>query len=133
MSSSIRPVHIPLAQVEPVPADEAPTKVRIRRIITRGEHGSNLTQGVCWMSPGEETNLWSSHENEDDVPADHWYGPVDETYYIVRGNLTLTWDDDVFELSPGDTVYLAPGWTYHLKNTGTEEAFFVYNMTPAQE
>jgi hypothetical protein len=30
-------------------------------------------------------------------------------------------------------VYLAPGWTYHLKNTGDEPAFFVYGMTPTPE
>ncbi len=32
-----------------------------------------------------------------------------------------------------DSVYLAPGWHYRLENVGTEEAFFVYNMTPSQE
>ncbi len=133
MDRDPRPVRVKLADLEPVGADEAPTKVRIRRIITRAEHQSELTQGVCWMDPGEQTNRWSSRERFDAEEAEHWYGPVDETYYIIRGRLRLTWDEGVFELGPDDTVYLAPGWTYHLENVGDEPAFFVYNMTPAQE
>ncbi|WP_200330177.1 cupin domain-containing protein [Leucobacter sp. L43] len=133
MDRNPRPVHVRLADVTPVDAEIAPTRVRIARIITRAGHQSELTQGVCWMDPGEETNRWSSREHHDPDAGDHWYGPVDETYYIVRGRLQLTWDEGVFDLGPDDTVYLAPGWTYHLKNTGDEPAFFVYNMTPAQE
>ncbi|MFN3005073.1 cupin domain-containing protein [Mycolicibacterium wolinskyi] len=133
MTERQRPVVIPLSDVTPIPAAEAPTKVRISRIITRAEHGSNLTQGVCWMDPGEETNRWSSAAENDTEPGDHWYGPVDETYYIIAGTLRFTWDEDVVDLKPGDTVYLAPGWTYHLANVSDQPAFFVYNMTPAQE
>jgi mannose-6-phosphate isomerase-like protein (cupin superfamily) len=64
---------------------------------------------------------------------DHWYGPVDETYFIIRGRLRLTWDEGHFDVGPDDSVYLAPGWTYHLKNIGDEPAFFVYGMTPTPE
>lgn len=127
------PVVVALADATPTPAQDAPTKVRISRVITRAKHGSNLTQGLCWMDPGEETNTWSSRESNDTASGDHYYGPVDETYYIVEGRLRLRWDDGVFDLSPGDTVYLAPGWTYHLANVGDTSAFFVYNMTPPQE
>ncbi|UOR02135.1 cupin domain-containing protein [Leucobacter allii] len=133
MDRNPRPVHVTLAELTPLAADAAPTRVRINRIITREEHQSELTQGVCWMDPGEQTNRWSSREVFDPEEAEHWYGPVDETYYIIRGRLRLTWDEGVFELGPDDTVYLAPGWTYHLENVGDEPAFFVYNMTPAQE
>ncbi|MBL3699822.1 cupin domain-containing protein [Leucobacter luti] len=133
MDRNPRPVHIKLAELTPRDAATAPTRVRIARIITRAEHQSELTQGVCWMEPGEQTNRWSSREEFDPTEADHWYGPVDETYYVIRGRLRLTWDEGVFELEADDTVYLAPGWTYHLENVGDEPAFFVYNMTPAQE
>ena len=114
-------------------AEEAPTKVRIRRLITRGRHGSELTLGVCEMEPGEETNLWSSRPENDAGPGEHWYGPVEETYYGIRGRLTLTWDEGTIEFGPDDAVYLAPGWHYRLKNTGDETAYFVYNMYPSQE
>lgn len=36
------------------------------------------------MDPGEQTNRWSSAAEDNTAPGDHWYGPVDETYYIVE-------------------------------------------------
>ncbi len=124
---------VPLHQVPIVPAAEAVTRVRIARTITRRRCGSELMQGVCWMGPGERTNEWSSRSADDTDPGDHWYGPVEETYFIVRGHLRLTTDTGTFELQENDSVYLAPGHTYRLENIGAEQAFFVYSMTPSQE
>jgi hypothetical protein len=41
-----RPQIVPLATVPVVPADEAPTKVRIARLVSRERHGSNLLLGA---------------------------------------------------------------------------------------
>ncbi len=60
-------------------------------------------------------------------------GPVEETYFCIRGRLKLTWDQGEIAFGPLDSVYLAPGWHYRLENVGADEAFLVYNMTPAQE
>jgi len=128
-----RPMVVPLASVPPTPAGEAVTKVRIARLITRTRCGSNLLLGASWLDPGEVTNTWSSAVDDDAAPGDHWYGPVDETYFIIRGHLTLTWDEGELALGPEDAVYLAPGWHYRLENTGEEPAFFVYGMTPTPE
>jgi len=127
------PMVVPLGDVPVIPAAEAVTRVRIARTITRARCGSELMQGVCWMDPGERTNTWSSRADDDTAQDDHWYGPVQETYFIVRGHLRLTTDAGVFELHQDDSVYLAPGHTYHLENVGDEQAFFVYAMTPTQE
>jgi mannose-6-phosphate isomerase-like protein (cupin superfamily) len=126
-------MRVPLRTVPPIPAEEAVTRVRIARLITRARCGSNLLLGACWMDPGERTNTWSSREVDDVGPGDHWYGPVDETYFVVRGRLRLTWDEGVLDLEPDDAVYLAPGWVYRLENVGDEPAFFVYSMTPTPE
>jgi quercetin dioxygenase-like cupin family protein len=128
-----RPAKIHYDEIPWKAQDEAPTKVRIRRLITRGRHGSELALGVCEMEPGEETNRWSSLPENDAGAGEHWYGPVEETCYCIRGDLTLTWDEGEIRFGPGDAVYLAPGWHYRLKNTGAETAFFVYNMFPSQE
>lgn len=132
-----RPTLVRLSDVSPLRAEDAPTKVRIHRLFTRAGDGSNLTQGVCWMDPGEKTNRWSSRPQDDMPEGDHWYGPVEETYFVVHGRLRLSWssdsEDGAFDLGPNDSVYLAPGWVYHLQNIGDEPAFFVYNMTPPQE
>jgi mannose-6-phosphate isomerase-like protein (cupin superfamily) len=85
------------------------------------------------MEPGDESNLWSSRDEETSGEVGHHYGPVDETYFIVRGRLRLRWDEGEFELGPDDCVYLAPGWRYQLTNVGDEAAFFVYGMTPSPE
>lgn len=130
---TVRPAVVPMSEVPVTPAAEAVTRVRIARAITKERCGSNLLLGGSWMDPGEQTNTWSSRDSNDMAAGDHWYGPVDETYYIVQGRLRLTWDEGTFDVSPGDCVYLAPGWTYHLENTGTEPAFFVYSMSPAPE
>ncbi len=84
-------------------------------------------------SPGEETNLWSSRQENDAGPGEHWYGPVEETYYCLKGRLTLAWDQGEIEFGANDAVYLAPGWHYRLKNSGQETAFFIYHMYPSQE
>lgn len=129
----VPPSVVALADVPVTPAAEAVTKVRIARAVTKRRSGSNLMLGAAWMAPGERTNVWSSRGEDDVADGDHWYGPVEETYFIVRGRLRLTWDEGHFDLGPDDCVYLAPGWTYHLENTGDEPAFFTYSMTPSQE
>ncbi|MFQ5984226.1 MAG: cupin domain-containing protein [Alphaproteobacteria bacterium] len=131
MTNQPRPAKVHHDAVPWIPADAAPTKVRIRRLITRGRHGSELMLGVCVMDPGEETNVWSSAPENDAKPGEQWYGPVEETYYCIRGRLTLHWDDGEIEFGPEDAVYLAPGWHYQLENTGDEQAFFVYHMYPS--
>jgi mannose-6-phosphate isomerase-like protein (cupin superfamily) len=126
-----RPQIVPLDSVPVIPADEAPTKVRIARLVTRERHGSNLLLGACWMEPGEETNVWSFEPEDRTGEDDKYYGPVDETYFVVRGRLRLTWDEGELDIGPDDAVYLAPGWTYRLANVGDEPAFFVYGMAPS--
>ena len=83
------------------------------------------------MDPGEKTNIWSFEKEDRMKPEDTHYGPVDETYFVIRGRLRLTWDEGELEIGPDDAVYLAPGWTYELENTGDEPAFFVYGMAPS--
>ena len=82
-----RPQVVPLGSVPVIPAEEAPTRVRIARLVTRERCGSNLLLGACWMDPGEETNVWSFEAEDRTGEEDKWYGPVDETYFVVRGRL----------------------------------------------
>lgn len=133
MAQSVPPSVVHIDEVPPTPAGDAVTGVRIARLITMKRSGSDLTQGVCWMDPGEVSTKWSSRANEDPNFPGHAYGPVLETYFIVRGHLQLTWDEGVLDLHPNDSVFLAPGWEYQLANVGNEPSFFVYNMTPSQE
>jgi mannose-6-phosphate isomerase-like protein (cupin superfamily) len=125
------PRVVPLDSVPVIPADEAPTKVRIARLVTREGCGSNLLLGACWMDPGERTNMWSFEDEDLVEEGDKYYGPVDETYYVVRGRLRLSWNEGELDIGPDAAVYLAPGWRYELENVGEEPAFFVYGMAPS--
>lgn len=107
--------------------------LRIRRLITRGRHGSELMLGVASLDPGIETCRWSSMPENDTKPDEYWHGPIEETYYCTHGRLTLLCDEGEIEFGPNDAVYLAPGGHYKLKNTGDEVAFFIYNVYPSKE
>jgi len=131
-SNRVRPQVVPLASVPPVPKEQAPTKVRIARLITRRRCGSNLVVGVAWLDPGDKTNHWSTEET-DDSKADHFYGPVEETYFVLQGRLRLTWNEGTLEFGANDAVYLAAGWRYQLENIGTERATLVYSFAPSPE
>ena len=127
----LRPQVVPLDSVPVIPAEEAPTRVRIARLVTRERCGSNLLLGACWMDPGEETNVWSFEAEDRTGEEDKGYAALDVTYVVVRVRLLLTWDEGELEVAPDDGVYLAPGWSYRLRNIGDEPAFFVYGMAPS--
>ena len=90
--------------------------------------------GVCHMQPGQETCIFSLEE-EDDQSALHYYGPVDEFYYILEGQFTLWWGknaedlENSYELKAGDCTYYPTGWKYKVKNTGSTPGKFLYFMT----
>lgn len=111
--------------------EDWPERVSVANMITKGQDGSNLLLGACWMNPGQEANPWSFENSDPEVPGVTHYGPVDEVYFVIKGNLRLTWQEGSLEMGPDDAVYIAPGWSYALKNVGDDVAFFLWAMTPA--
>jgi mannose-6-phosphate isomerase-like protein (cupin superfamily) len=93
-----------------------------------------LNIGVSFVDPGSKTCVFSL-EQEDDGTALHYYGPVDEFYYILEGEFTVYWgtdaDDleDSYELRPGDCAYYPTGWKYQVENTGDKAGKFLFVMT----
>jgi mannose-6-phosphate isomerase-like protein (cupin superfamily) len=133
MAERLKPAVVSLDSVTPYEKDEAPTKVKVARLVTRERCGGNLLVGHCWMDPGDKTNVWSVHDEDDTTPDEHWYGPLEETYYVLTGKLRLTWDEGEFELGPDDAVYLAAGWRYQLENIGDDQARLIYGLYPSPE
>ena len=90
--------------------------------------------GVSHMEPGQETCVFSLEE-EDDHTALHYYGPVDEFYYILDGEFTVWWGNDAsnlehsYRLKKGDCTYYPTGWKYKVKNTGSTPGKFLYFMS----
>jgi mannose-6-phosphate isomerase-like protein (cupin superfamily) len=129
----VSPAVVPLESVPAVPKEQAPTKVRIARLVTNKRCGANLLLGVAWLDPGDKTNIWSTEERDTTLPGEHWYGPLEETYFVLRGRLRLTWTNGVLEFGANDAVYLAPGWRYQLENVGDEQAMLIYSFHPTPE
>jgi mannose-6-phosphate isomerase-like protein (cupin superfamily) len=94
--------------------------------------------GLYFIPPGAQTNDFSL-EDRDDGTAEEWYGPSDEFYYVLVGELTMYWGSDVEEvragrsekllLRAGDLGYWARGWKFSVKNTGTAPATFLWGLT----
>lgn len=127
------PMVVPLSSVPVRSEQDAPTKVRIARLITNARCGSDLLLGRAWMEPGQKTNVWSTEPDGQVGECDHHYGYLTEVYYVLRGRFRLTWSKGALEFGPDDAVYLAPGWRYQLENIGDEPGELVYSFTPTPE
>ncbi|MFP4635720.1 MAG: cupin domain-containing protein [Nitriliruptoraceae bacterium] len=134
-----RPSVVALDSVPVIPADQAPTRMRLARLITQEEHGSDLLVGASWSEPGERSNTWSARA-DDHLPAaaDAHYGKVEEIYYVIHGRFRLTWQadevadehDGALEFGPDDAVHLPAGRRYQLENIGDVPGLLIYVMTP---
>lgn len=54
------------------------------------------------------------------VPAAHYHDNFDETLYGLKGRLTLTVDDHVLELAPGDHYFIKRGRVHSFTNNTHE-------------
>ena len=94
--------------------------------------------GLFNMLPGKQTSTFSM-ETSDDGMADEYYGECHEYYYVLIGEFTMYWGEDVSEihkgtankikLKPGDLGYWTPGWKYSVKNTGKVPGTFFWGIT----
>ncbi len=111
-------------------------KLRVRRLITRGSHGSEMTTGIAELDAGVETEWFSFMPERPGGSGELWFGPCWETYYGIRGQLTLYWNDGngregTIEFGPEEAVFLAPGYRYKLANHGSASARVVYSLYPS--
>jgi len=94
--------------------------------------------GLYFMAPGKQTNSFSM-EASDDGTADEYYGMCHEFYYILVGEFTMYWGEDIAKiqagtankvlLKAGDLGYWTPGWKYAVKNTGKVPGTFFWGIT----
>ena len=54
------------------------------------------------------------------VPAAHYHENFDETLYGLKGVLTLTVDDEVIQLYPGDHQFIKRGRVHSFTNNSTQ-------------
>lgn len=120
-----------MAATAPLEDAASPVAIRLTRLITRANSGSDLMMGVAEMRPGE-CSAWFSFAAEEPVGGgETWYGPIDETFFVVRGRLRLEWDAGTVEAGPQEAIHCPPGRSYRMVNPGAEASFIVYAIAPA--
>ncbi len=126
-----RPTSVKNHSLQWLTEEASPIGVPLARVITQVQHGSPITLGLAHLAPGQTSRWWSFEETNQHRPDEAFLGARDETYYVVRGTLRLTWNEGVLEIGPGDAVHLPSGWHYRLENIGESDALIVYNLYPA--
>lgn len=120
-----------MAATVPLEGASSPVAIRLTRLITRANSGSGLMMGVAEMQPGERSRPFS-FEPEKGADSDvAWYGPIDETFFVVRGRLRVEWEGAAVEAGPQEAIHCPPGRTYRMVNPGREPSFIVYAIAPA--
>jgi len=59
-----------------------------------------------------------------------WSNRSDKYYYIVRGEVQFTVNEEVSDLGPGDVCIIPKGDRFRYKNTGLEDAVLILVHTP---
>lgn len=54
-----------------------------------------------------------------------------EVYYVTRGHALMHIDDSSKKVGPDDVVYIPPGSTQHIENTGDTDLTFICIVDPA--
>lgn len=55
----------------------------------------------------------------------HAHADHEEVYYVMSGHGTMTIDDEVQTIRDGDAIYIAPGATHSIANTGDDFLIFL--------
>lgn len=109
----------------------SPVAIRLTRLVTKANSGSGLMMGVAEMKPGERSSRFSFAARDDAGPGEAWYGPIDETFFVVRGRLRIEWDGGAAEAGANEAIHCPPGRKYRMVNPGEEPSFIVYAIAPA--
>jgi enoyl-CoA hydratase/carnithine racemase/mannose-6-phosphate isomerase-like protein (cupin superfamily) len=125
------PRKIGMNDVPLLEGETSPVSIRLSRMITRANTGAGVMMGVAQMHPGERSKVFSFLESGADGPDEKWYGPIDETFFVVRGQLRVEWDGGAVEAGPQEMIHCPPGRKYRMVNPGAEASFIVYAIAPA--
>jgi len=111
--------------------------IRLKRLVSREEQGSELGMGLTELPPGAATVWWSFMAEDDTGPGEMWFGDrCHETYYMLTGRVRMAirdgdGNDRSVQAGPGDTLYMAPGYRYQVSTVGDEPALFLFAFMPS--
>lgn len=78
----------------------------------------NIWMGISKVDPGSSSSL-HSHDN------------AEEIFYVVSGYGRIRVDDDEEAIEPGSCIYISPGSSHQLINTGDETLKVIASASPA--
>lgn len=97
---------------------EFPAGRRTRVVVGPGAplEAKNFVMGHVTIYPGGSVPL---HEHEQE-----------EVYSIIAGQGEMSVGEETQTVQSGDCIYITPGLTHTLKNTGTEEMIMMFCYAP---
>lgn len=110
-----------------VKADEARVRYetldrgfKVGVLIDAVSHDSPLLLGLEWIRAGTEPVSWTADER------------THEVYYVVRGQLKVSWTDaESVTMGPDDSFYFPPGREYTVENAAIDDVFLVWSVVPS--
>jgi len=93
----------------------------IREILApRNSSLENQSLAEATVLPGKATNQ-------------HLHIKTEEIYYILQGKAKMQVEDEIREITQGDSIGILPGQKHKIWNTGTEELIFLCCCSPSYE
>ncbi|HEY8591161.1 MAG TPA: cupin domain-containing protein [Naasia sp.] len=79
-------------------------------------NSERMTVGKCFIDPGQANPL-------------HHHPNCDEVLHVLKGEIEHRVDDEVFRMSPGDTVSIPQGARHNARNLGADQAVLLISFS----
>jgi len=105
-------------RLEEIEAEELHGGGVVRRIITKGTTGIDITFSKATLTPGAG-HTWHAHEKED------------EAVFVLSGKGTMYFEDEEVNYEPNMAIVIPRGVKHQNINTGKEDITLVSMFNPA--
>jgi ethanolamine utilization protein EutQ (cupin superfamily) len=114
------PLRIDPSEVEEVVVGPEGQLGVLKRLVTHSK-GSAVFLGTFQLQVSQGGTFELPHPK----------GFDEEIYYIIRGQLKVTWEGGEFVANPGDSIFFPPGGSYGIEAIGPDWVEGVWTANPA--
>ena len=86
--------------------------------------------GPKYLMMGPKSNFGIVRLLPGNVVTDHYHEIMEENFYIITGEITMTVDGKTDVYRQGDFIHLEPGEVHRLENRSQVEARFIVTTSP---
>jgi len=94
-------------------------------------HGGGIAQMILDQRVLREIGFLAIAQLEPGKQLEAHIDPMEEIYFIMRGEGEMTVDDETRHVAPGDAVWIPTGSRHGLTNTGNEDCIILVVAAPA--